>query len=243
MVSAYLLIVLLLAACGSATQPDVDEPTDTPIPAMEEATARPASEAATGAEGQGISGQHTYLIVSEESKASYLVDEEFLERALEKLGMPAGDAVVVGSTQEIEGELQLNLDDLSTPLGTNHFTVALTSLKTDQARRDNWIKGNGPQFNKFPTAEFRATGIEEAPDNYSEGEEVQFKLLGDLTIREVTQPATFDVTASLVGDTITGVATADLLMTDYGFDPPNFANTLTVKNEFQVRVEFTAKEK
>ena len=75
-----------------------------------------------------------------------------------------------------------------------------------------------------------------------EGDEVQFKLVGDLTIREITQPATFDVTAKLEGDTITGVATAQLLMTDFGIDPPNFANTLTVQNEFAVQVEFTARE-
>jgi hypothetical protein len=46
----------------------------------------------------------------------------------------------------------------------------------------------------------------------------------------------------LEGDTITGVATAQLLMTDFGIDPPDFANTLTVGNEFAVEIEFTARE-
>jgi polyisoprenoid-binding protein YceI len=67
-------------------------------------------------------------------------------------------------------------------------------------------------------------------------------MLGDLTIREVTQPVIFDVSATLNGDTATGVATADLRMTDFGIEPPNFANTLTVADEFSVEVEFTARE-
>ena len=62
---------------------------------------------------------------------------------------------------------------------------------------------------------------------------------GKLLLRQFN--AVFDVTAILNGDTVTGVATADLRMTDFGIEPPNFANTLTVADEFQVQ-EFTAGE-
>ena len=31
-------------------------------------------------------------------------------------------------------------------------------------------------------------------------------------------------------------------MTDLGIDPPNFANTLTVNDEFTILIEFVAKE-
>jgi polyisoprenoid-binding protein YceI len=238
-------VALLLAACGGAaaptdTPPPRAEPTATPAPAAEP-TATPAAE--TGAGAAEVSGLRTYVIVSETSKASYAVDEEFFDGALGKLGIQAGLVDVIGSTQQVEGELQLNLDDLSSPLGTNRFEVNLSSLTTDQGRRDNWVRENGPQFNKFPTAEFTATAIEGAPETYVEGDEVQFKLVGDLTIREITQPVTLDITARLEGDTITGVATAQLLMTDFGIDPPDFANTLKVENEFEVKVEFTAKER
>ena len=66
-------------------------------------------------------------------------------------------------------------------------------------------------------------------------------MVGDLTVREVTQPIAFDVTARLVGDTLTGVATARAKMSDFGIDPPNFANTLTVADDFGMEVVFTAK--
>jgi polyisoprenoid-binding protein YceI len=109
--------------------------------------------------------------------------------------------------------------------------------------RDTWIRENGPRFNDYPTATFKATAIEGAPATYVEGSEVSFKLIGDLTVHDVTQPVTFDVTANLAGDTLTGVATAStLLLSEFGIEPPSFANTLTVADEFGIEIQFTARE-
>jgi polyisoprenoid-binding protein YceI len=225
-------VLLVVTACGGATP--------TAAPAAPPATEAPA--AASQPSGAPVSGQRTFVIVPEESKASYLVDEQFFAGALEKLGVAAGEYDVVGSTQAIEGQLQLNLDDLSSALGDNSFTVQMNTFATDQRDRDNWIRTDGPRFDSYPLAAFTATAIEGAPAAYNEGDAVSFKLIGDLTIREVTQPVTFDVAATLVGDTLTGVATARAKMSDFGIDPPNFANTLTVADEFGMEVAFTAKE-
>jgi polyisoprenoid-binding protein YceI len=225
--SVLLLFALLLAGCGgtAATPP----PTATPEPAA-------------ASPGVAVAGQRTFVIVPEESRASYLVDEEFFSGALEKLGIPAGAQDIVGSTQAIEGQLQLNLDDLSAALGDNSFQVSLNTLATDQADRDKWIREDGPRFDDFPLATFKATSIEGAPAAYNEGDEVSFKLAGDLTIRDVTQPVAFDVTATLTGDTLTGVAATRLRMSEFGIEPPSFANTLTVADEFGIEVQFVARE-
>jgi len=61
-------------------------------------------------------------------------------------------------------------------------------------------------------------------------------------VRDITQPVTFDVTAMLQGDTITGTAVARALLSDFEIDPPNFANTLVVGDEFAIEVEITARE-
>jgi polyisoprenoid-binding protein YceI len=227
----FVIVLLLTAACGSTPEPTptpMPTPTPTPLPA--------------DTSSQAVGGQHTYVILPEESKASYLANEEFFEDALAKYGIEAGLGDVVGSTQEIEGQFQLDLDNLASPLGDNHFTVNLATLVTGRNERDTWIRENGPEFNRYPLAEFTATAVEGSPESYAEGDEVQFKLLGDLTVREITQPVTFDVTAKLQGDTITGMASTRLLMSDFGIEPPSFFKTLTVENEFGIEVEFTAKE-
>jgi polyisoprenoid-binding protein YceI len=86
------------------------------------------------------------------------------------------------------------------------------------------------------------TGVQGFPATYTEGEPVTFQLLGDLTVRDVTVPVGFDVTATLDGGTITGTATATANMSDFGFDPPDMMNMFTVQDEFQIQLEFTLQE-
>ncbi len=224
------LLAMILMACSAPS------PTAAPPPP----TATVSTEAETS--NTADNGLRTFVVDPTGSTVSYLVDEEFFAGALSKLGIKAGLADVVGSTQAVEGQLALNLDDLSAPLGGNHFTVDLTTLKTDQDRRDNWILGNGPEFNKYPLAEFTATDISGIPAAYNPGETIEFQLSGDLTIREVTKPVTFDVSATIDGDTLSGVATTRLLMSDFGIAPPSFANTLTVEDEFGLEITLTARE-
>ncbi len=227
-----LLVMVILAGCGGATP--AAPPTDTPAP--------PAPEQAASESGPAAAGMRTFVIVPAESSASYIAKEEFFADALRKYGIDAGLADTVGETQAIEGQLQLDLDDLSNALGENSFKVMMNTFVTNQSLRDEWIRTNGPRFNDYPEAIFKATAIEGAPASYNEGDEVSFQLVGDITIREVAQPVTFDVTASLSGDTIIGVATARLLMSDFGIEQLSFVNTLTVADEFGIEVKFTARE-
>ncbi|MBV7333277.1 YceI family protein [Chloroflexi bacterium TSY] len=235
------LSTLLFVACGSE-----DGPAEEPAAASEpEPTNTSVSESETEAQSEAapaLGGLRTFTVVPEESSASYIVEEEFFAGALSKLGINAGLQTITGSTTEIEGELQINLDE-DAPLSAANFTVNLPSLTTDQDRRDKWIRENGPSLNSFPIAEFVANEAVGAPSNYTDGAEVSFQLLGDLTIRDVTRPTTFDIVATLTGDTIMGSAISEeLLLTDFDIEPPNFANTLSVANEFHVEVSLTARE-
>jgi polyisoprenoid-binding protein YceI len=232
------VVIVLLSACGGGDAPSTSATSSEPA-----TTTAPTVAQAPVAQSAAVSGLRTFVIVPEQSKATYLIDEEFLGGALAKLGIDAGKVDVVGATQAIEGQLQLNLDNLAAALGENNFTVQLNTLTTDQERRDKWIRENGPRFDQYPVASFQATAIEGAPSNYSDGAEVSFKLVGELNIREIAKPVAFDVTAKLTGDTLTGMASTRLKMSDFGIEPPNFANTLTVADEFGIEVQFTAKEK
>jgi len=220
-----LSFALVFAGCDAA--PAAVAPTATPIPVP---TAVPAPE-----------GFRTFVVVPAETTASYLMDEEFFASALSKYNIDAGKKVTVGSTQNVEGSLALELG-AAQPLGPNRFAVDLLSLTSDQSLRDGWLKDNALESSKFPEALFVASSIQGAPASYTDGTEVQFQLVGDLTVRAITLPVTFDVTATLSGDTIRGVAEAKLKLTDFGITPPNFANTLVVDDLFTIRIELTAKE-
>lgn len=254
LVVVLLVMVLLLASCGAGTGSagtgTVETITSAPADAAP-ADAAPADStpadsvaatAAPAAAAAPLGGVRTFVIVPAESEARYRATEEFFAGALAKLGINAGFGEAVGTTKEIEGKLTLNLDSLSDALGENSFTVRMDTFVTGRDMRDNWIRTDGPRFNDFPLATFVATSIEGAPASYTEGEEVSFKLAGDLTIHEVTKPVTFDLTARMTGNTLTGKASTQVLLTDFGIEPPSFANTLTVNNEVGLEVDFTARE-
>jgi polyisoprenoid-binding protein YceI len=240
-----LALAAFLAACGSTSnQPAAQQPAASAAPtaaAAAPAGATPAAApadaptaaAAAPAQSGATSGMRTFKIVPDQTEASYQVQEKFLNRDLPNQA--------IGKTNAVEGELQVSLD--GKPSGQiNKITVDLRTLTSDSSRRDGRIRQEWLESNKYPFAEFTSTGVEGTPDSYADGQEVSFKLTGDLKIREVTKPVTFDVTGKLVGDTITGSATTLIMMKDFGFEPPDIAGMLTVQDGVTVKINFTAKE-
>lgn len=68
------------------------------------------------------------------------------------------------------------------------FTIDTASVDTRNADRDNHLRsGDFFDAEKYPTMTFKATKIEAKGGN-------EYAITGDLTIRDVTHPATFDVT-------------------------------------------------
>jgi len=228
-----------LAACGSSTSQPAAAPTAAPaaaaptVPAAAP-TAQPAGRATSAPAPSGaIAGTRTFTIVPEQSEASYEVQEQFLSRDLPNQA--------IGKTNAVTGELQFSLDGKPSGKVTN-ITVDLSKLTSDESRRDNRIRQQWLESNKYPNAVFTSTDAQGLPETYTEGQDVSFKLTGNMTIRDVTKPVTFDVIGKLVGDTITGSATTQILMKDFGIDPPSVAGMLTVKDGVTIKLNFTAKE-
>jgi len=223
-----LLWGLVLTACGGPETTRRETP---------RASGADASDSATAARH----GVRTFVIVPAESKASYVADEELFALAFTKFGLSPGWARVVGSTQAIEGRFQVDMEQPARSLGNNEFTVRMNTFTTGRDMRDNWIRENGPRFNDYPVATFKATGVDGMAASARPGEEVSFNLRGTLTIRNIARPATFAVRAKLTGDTLDGHATTRLLMSSFGIETITFHNTLTVADEIGLDVQFRAR--
>jgi len=236
----FLLVLLagLLAACGSGG----GAPAPTTVPQeLGESGEAPLSSGETVTLGAGADETHTFVVIVAESEARYVVNEEFFADALAKYGIQAGRVVVTGLTPGVSGELQFNFAQTDL-LEAASFTINMAGLRTDRNLRDEWLQDNAIQTNRFPEARFVATSVSGLPASYTEGQEISFQLHGDLTIRDMTNPVTFEVTAVLSGDTIRGTAVRQMQMTDFGIDPPHFANTLTVANDFRIEISLVARK-
>ena len=84
-------------------------------------------------------------------------------------------------TAEVEAT---DLADLTT--ATIEFKFDVTSINTRSEDRDNHLKsGDFFETEQFPTIDFSSTNITKDGDDY--------KVTGDLTIKGITKPVTFDV--------------------------------------------------
>ena len=127
-------------------------------------------------------------------------------------------------------------------IANSTFTVDLSTLQSDSGRRDRAIRERWLESSKYPLATFVATGVENLPPDADFGKDVAFQVAGDMTIRDITQPLTWDMTAKLDGETLTGNASTFLYMSDFGFDAPDIAGILKVTDGVTVTVQFTAQE-
>jgi polyisoprenoid-binding protein YceI len=222
-------------ATEAAAAPDAPYPVPTSGAEAAPGTAAPeASPTAAGAVVPETGGLVTYVIVPGESTVQYEVGETFLDDNRFN--------TAIGVTGVINGEIQLDTaNPQNSSLGT--ITADISQFKSDSGRRDNAIRDRFIQTAQFPIVTFTPTSIEGLPTTYTPGEEITFQVTGDVMIRETTRPATFDVTARLDGDTLTGTANTTFLMSDFGFGPIQIAGMLGTEDEVKITVNYVARPK
>lgn len=212
---------LLLAACGGAAAPS--SASATPATAAPTATGTPTTSAAAG-------GRWT---VKDTSKATASVREQLVGVSL------PSDAVLVA--KGAKGSFSVNDDGGFS--SDSKITFDLTTLTSDSAQRDGFVKMDTLQTRQFPTAEFvptKATGL--ALPLASSGA-FTFKLTGQMTIHGRTKEVTFDVTGTRSGNELTAQATAapTWKFADFGMTAPSVPfRVVSVVDEIRVVVDLVA---
>ena len=175
-------------------------------------------------------GVREFVIVSAESEAKYVVRESL--RGLK--------TNAVGTTSAIDGSVFLTEGGLA-DAAESSFRVDLSTLKSDEGMRDNFIKQNTLQTSRFQFAEFVIEDVSGFPAGYVEDTEVEMTISGTLTIREVSKPVTWLVKARQLGDTLTAVADLTITFQDFGMSPPSVP-IATAEDEIQLQIVLVARE-
>lgn len=228
-----LLVSLMLAACAPAATPTPMPATAVPATAAPTAepaspTAAPATVPATAPAASGSA--RVFSVLSDQTTASYSVEETFLNDN-NRL------ATAIGQTSQVSGDLALDYADPSRSSGS--FSVDISTLTSDSARRDNAIRGRWLESSTYPLATFVIRSITGLPADPQEGQPLNFKMQGEMTVRQATRAVEWDVTATLTGDTLTGTATTFILMADFGVTPPDIGGVLRVKDGVTLTLNFT----
>ena len=125
--------------------------------------------------------------MSDASATTPLTGTYTLDTAHSRIGFAARHAMVTkirGSFNEFGGSGYFDADDPSkTQL---QLTIASASVDTRNADRDGHLKGDDfLNVEKFPQITFVSTSVERVNDE-------DYRVTGDLTVRDVTRPVTVD---------------------------------------------------
>jgi polyisoprenoid-binding protein YceI len=188
-------------------------------------TAATAEPAATAASGLTI-----FEIDSSQSQVRFIITEELR-------GQPK---TVVGTTNEVAGELALDPNDLSlTQVGI--IQVEARSLSTDSSQRNQAIRNRILNTDQYEFITFTPTGVTGLSGSGAPGQTYTFQIAGNLTIRDITQPVVFEATAKADSlDQLSGTATTTIQRADYNLIIPNAPGVANVGESVTLEIDFVA---
>jgi polyisoprenoid-binding protein YceI len=150
---------------------------------------------------------------------------------------------VVGTTDQVAAEFVVNAMDLSTA-EIGPVTVNARTLATDSSFRDRAIKNQILSTDQYEFITFTPTAITGLSGPGAVGESYDFQIAGDLTIRDVTQPVTFEATATALSESeVQAIATTTILRSDYNLTIPQVSQVAGVDEEVILEIEFVATPK
>ena len=204
------LAVVLLATAGTWLYINVirdDAPERLTLDPGDASSSSTTAAAAAGPSGDAGGVEGTWRVGSG-SQAGYRVEEVLFGQ----------HATAVGRTDDVSGEIEI----AGNRVVDGSFTVDMTTVQSDESRRDNQFRGRIMDVATYPTATFELTSPIELASLPAEGQEVTVEATGDLTLRGTTKPVTFELAAQRSGSSIRVAGTIPIVFAEWGIPNPSF---------------------
>jgi polyisoprenoid-binding protein YceI len=220
-VGSAVVLVVVLAAGGFAFWQSFGG--NDPPPVALRPAASSAGPTATASSGGSLDGTWTIddtsgsLAEGTSSFAGYRVKEELAG---------TGANTAVGRTQNVSGSLAID----GTTITAMQVSVDMTTLQSDDNRRDERLRTDGLQTDRFPTATFTLRKPIEVGSVPKDGQTIQAVAVGDLTLHGVTRSVGVSIQAQRNGDEIEAIGSVDVALTDYAIEAPTGFLVLSIAN-------------
>jgi polyisoprenoid-binding protein YceI len=188
-----------------------------------------ATSSASPASSASTPGTGTWTVDSG-SQAGY--------RVREKLASLSAPSDAVGRTTAVTGTLALSQAASGYSVTAASISVDVGKLASDQSRRDQRIRSQGLESDRYPTATFKLTSPIALAADAANGQTIHVSATGDLTIHGVTKRVTIPIDARMTGSKIELVGSITFPFSQFGMTPPSIGGFVSVENnatmEFQV---------
>ncbi|MEY2477876.1 MAG: hypothetical protein QOG87_3191 [Actinomycetota bacterium] len=186
-----------------------------------ESSATSTSAAATG--GSGVDGVWK---VASGSQAGYRVNEVLFGQSAE----------AVGRTSDVTGTFTI----AGTKVTAGSFTVDMTTVTSDQSRRDGQFQGRIMEVSTYPTATFVLASPIELGSLPADGAQIDVEAMGKLTLHGTTKTVTFPLQAKRTGATIAVAGSIPVVFADYDISNPSGGPAQTEDHgELEFRLNFS----
>ncbi len=211
-------LLLTLVACGSDSG---------------EATLVADSLAARALDGGSAVAALRLTVAPEGNQARYRVREQLFGRDF------PNDAV--GETSDIAGVVAVNESGALVP-GESRIVVGVSAITSDSDRRDGYVRRRLLVTDSFPSVEFVPTEVRGVP-SISGGAipagPQNFEMIGDLTVKGITRPTTWQVVAEYADGKVTGSASTAFTFADFEMDKPQVRSVISVADTIRLEYDFT----
>jgi polyisoprenoid-binding protein YceI len=186
---------------------------DAPAKLSVETKAPPSSLGSASASAAGDVPLDGVWKVASNSQAGYRVNEVLFGQHHE----------AVGRTSSVGGQITI----AGAKVSQGAFTVDLTTVTSDQSRRDRQFSGRIMDVSSFPTAMFKLTQPIDFGSVPTGSEAVKANATGDLTLKGVTKSVTFDVSGKRTNNTVAVSGSIPVTFADFDIPNPGFADITT----------------
>jgi polyisoprenoid-binding protein YceI len=179
--------------------------------------------AATAAASSGVDG--TWKVAAG-SQAGYRVKEVLFGQSAE----------AVGRTSDVTGTFTI----AGTKVTAGSFSVDMTTVASNESRRDGQFRGRIMEVSSYPTATFALTSPIDLGSLPADGQQIDVKATGKLTLHGTTRAVTFSLQAKRTGSTIVVAGSIPVIFADYGISNPSGGPAQTEDHgELEFRLTFS----
>jgi len=168
------------------------------------------------------------------NKARYRVRERLVGKEL--------DNDAIGETSLVTGTIAIDAAG-KIVAGSSGFTANVTNMKSDQNRRDSYVKRRLLVVDSFPTTTLKINDVRGLTSPLPTSGDTKFQLFGDLTVKGITRPTIWNVTATVNGDKLTGIAATRFTFKDFEMTQPSVSILLTVADTIGLEYDFVMTKK
>jgi polyisoprenoid-binding protein YceI len=179
---------------------------------------------------QSPQGTLVFVIVQDQSEVRFTLNEI----------LRGNPTTVIGATDQVAGQIAVDFENPSNSK-VGAILINARTFKTDNDFRNRAINNEILDTGTYELITFTPTSIIGFPENPKLGEPISFQLTGDLTIRNITNPVTFDMIVTAVTENqLVGYGSTMVARADYGLKIPNVPNVADVDEEVLLEIEFVA---